>query len=111
MGTLAENAINTRQEFENQHDQTVRQEIEIFRVKAAAFLAGEIPENEFRPYRLKHGIYGQRQPGVQMMRCKIPSGLADRRPDRPACPRGRRVRRRQEATSPPARTCSIISCR
>ncbi len=76
MGTLAENAINTRQEFENQHDQTVRQEIEIFRVKAAAFLAGEIPENEFRPYRLKHGIYGQRQPGVQMVRCKIPSGLA-----------------------------------
>ena len=76
MGTLAENALNARQEFENQHDRTVRQEIETFRVKAAAFLAGEIPEAEFRPFRLKHGIYGQRQPGVQMVRCKIPSGLA-----------------------------------
>ncbi len=65
-----------QQEFENQHDRVVREEIELFREKAAAFLAGEIPENEFRPYRLKHGIYGQRQPGVQMVRCKIPSGLA-----------------------------------
>jgi sulfite reductase beta subunit-like hemoprotein len=65
-----------RQNFENQHDQVVREEIELFREKAAAFLAGEIPENEFRPYRLKHGIYGQRQAGVQMVRCKIPSGLA-----------------------------------
>ena len=43
--------------------------------KPAEFLAGEIPEDEFRPFRLKHGIYGQRQPGVQMVRCKIPGGL------------------------------------
>jgi len=62
-------------EFDQQHDRTVREEIEVFRRKAEAFLAGEIPEDEFRPFRLKHGIYGQRQPGVQMVRCKIPSGL------------------------------------
>ena len=40
-----------------------------------SFLAGEITEEDFRPFRLKHGIYGQRQTGVQMVRCKIPSGL------------------------------------
>ena len=50
-------------------------EIEIFRRKADSFLAGEITEDAFRPFRLKHGIYGQRQPGVQMVRCKIPGGL------------------------------------
>src|SRR5271157_1207202 len=66
-------------EFELQHDRTVREEIEIFRRKAEAFLAGEIPEDEFRPFRLKHGIYGQRQPGVQMVRCKIPGGVATSR--------------------------------
>jgi sulfite reductase beta subunit-like hemoprotein len=62
-------------EFDRQHDRIVREEIEVFRRKAEAFLAGQIPEDEFRPFRLKHGIYGQRQPGFQMVRCKIPGGL------------------------------------
>jgi sulfite reductase beta subunit-like hemoprotein len=66
-------------EFDHQYDRTVREEIEVFRRKAEAFLAGEIPEDEFRPFRLKHGIYGQRQPGVQMVRCKIPGGVATSR--------------------------------
>jgi sulfite reductase beta subunit-like hemoprotein len=64
-----------RSEFDHQHDRTVREEIEVFRRKAEEFLAGEIPEDEFRPFRVKHGIYGQRQPGVQMVRCKVPGGL------------------------------------
>jgi sulfite reductase beta subunit-like hemoprotein len=66
-------------DFDLQHDRTVREEIEVFRRQAEAFLAGEIPEDEFRPYRLKHGIYGQRQPGVHMVRCKIPGGGATAR--------------------------------
>src|SRR5690349_19210557 len=57
------------------HDKTVRDEIEIFRAKSQEFLAGTITENDIRPFRLKHGIYGQRQAGVQMVRCKIPGGL------------------------------------
>jgi sulfite reductase beta subunit-like hemoprotein len=61
--------------FETAHESLVRAEIETFRAKASEFLAGAIPEDDFRPFRLKHGIYGQRQPGVQMVRCKIPSGL------------------------------------
>ena len=76
MSALVEVPLAPREEFEAQHEKTVRQEIETFRHKAAAFLAGEIGEDEFRPFRLKHGIYGQRQAGVQMVRCKIPSGLA-----------------------------------
>ena len=36
---------------------------------------GEITDEQFRPFRLKHGIYGQRQPGVQMVRVKVPSGV------------------------------------
>ena len=58
-----------------EHEKTVRDEIEIFRAKSQEFLAGTISENDFRPFRLKHGIYGQRQAGVQMVRCKIPGGL------------------------------------
>ena len=65
----------SREQFEKDHDRLVREEIETFRDRSVAFLAGEITENEFRPFRLKHGIYGQRQPGVQMVRCKIPGGL------------------------------------
>jgi sulfite reductase beta subunit-like hemoprotein len=75
MGTLVEEDLLQREIFEKQHDTVVRQEIETFRAKAQSFLNGEITEAEFRPFRLKHGIYGQRQAGVQMVRCKIPSGL------------------------------------
>src|SRR5579872_4816833 len=75
MATLVQPDLTQRETFENQHETTVRQEIETFRERAEQFLAGEITENEFRPFRLKHGIYGQRQAGVQMVRCKVPSGL------------------------------------
>jgi sulfite reductase beta subunit-like hemoprotein len=67
--------LPSRQELEIEHDRVVREEIETFRSRSQAYLAGEITEDQFRPFRLKHGIYGQRQPGVQMVRCKIPGGL------------------------------------
>ncbi|HZN04048.1 MAG TPA: nitrite/sulfite reductase [Candidatus Polarisedimenticolia bacterium] len=38
------------------------------------FLAGTLAPERFRSFRLAHGIYGQRQPGVQMVRVKIPTG-------------------------------------
>ncbi|HYW41798.1 MAG TPA: nitrite/sulfite reductase [Bryobacteraceae bacterium] len=75
MSTAIEQELTAREQFEQQHERTVRDEIETFRQRAESFLAGEISEDEFRPFRLKHGIYGQRQPGVQMVRCKIPGGL------------------------------------
>src|SRR3954451_10676722 len=75
MAATTEQALFQRQELENQHSKSVREEIETIPAKAMAFLNGEISESDFRPFRLKHGIYGQRQPGVQMVRCKIPSGM------------------------------------
>ena len=73
--TLPEQQLLSREELEIQHDRTVREEIETFRRKAGSFVVGEISENDFRAFRLKHGIYGQRQAGFQMVRTKIPSGL------------------------------------
>src|SRR5450432_3268873 len=64
----------TREEFELQHDRTVRQEIEAFRERANEYLSGSITEDEFRGFRLRHGTYGQRQAGVQMIRTKFPGG-------------------------------------
>src|ERR1700719_1739482 len=75
MSAAIQEDLHQRQELESQHARTVREEIETFRQRARAFLAGEITEDAFRPFRLKHGIYGQRQQGVQMVRCKIPGGL------------------------------------
>src|ERR1035438_10219411 len=75
MATLTQEALLQRETLENEYVKTVREEIETFRVRANSFIAGEIDEAAFRPFRLKHGIYGQRQAGVQMARCKIPSGL------------------------------------
>jgi sulfite reductase beta subunit-like hemoprotein len=37
--------------------------------------SGEINETSFTPWRLRRGVYGQRQPDVQMMRIKLPAGL------------------------------------
>jgi len=75
MAAAIEQNLGEADLFEIEHDRLVRQEIETFRDRARQFLEGQITEDEFRPFRLKHGIYGQRQSGVQMVRCKIPSGL------------------------------------
>jgi len=65
---------NTDQ-FEADYDKLVREEIERFRARANEYLSGSVTEDEFRGFRLRHGIYGQRQPGVQMVRTKFPSGV------------------------------------
>src|SRR3989440_1087059 len=52
----------------------ILREIESFEEEAAKVLSGELSQDLFRPFRLQHGIYGQRQPGVQMVRIKIPFG-------------------------------------
>jgi sulfite reductase beta subunit-like hemoprotein len=75
MSTVQEALTTQREEFEAQHEETVRREIERFREKANQVLAGQITDDEFRGFRLRYGIYGQRQPGVQMVRTKIPGGL------------------------------------
>src|SRR3569623_33579 len=39
-----------------------------------AFLSGEMDPDLFMSFRLQHGIYGQRQEGVHMVRVKVPGG-------------------------------------
>ncbi|HMD98790.1 MAG TPA: nitrite/sulfite reductase [Terriglobia bacterium] len=63
-------------EIEARHTpEAIEDEIRIFEERAAQVQRGEISDDQFRPFRLKHGIYGQRQPGFQMVRTKVPSGL------------------------------------
>lgn len=63
-------------ELEARHaPEAIEDEIRIFEERANQLSRGEITEDQFRPFRLKHGIYGQRQPGFQMVRVKIPSGV------------------------------------
>jgi sulfite reductase beta subunit-like hemoprotein len=52
----------------------ITQEFDDFDNEAEKFLAGNTPENEFIGFRLKQGVYGQRQPDVQMIRVKLPFG-------------------------------------
>lgn len=52
----------------------LQQEFDDFQTEAGQFLAGSTPEDEFIKFRLRQGVYGQRQPGVQMIRVKLPMG-------------------------------------
>ncbi len=55
-------------------DPIVQQDIIDLEKKIRLFREGEIHEDKFRSLRLARGIYGQRQPGVQMIRIKLPFG-------------------------------------
>ena len=52
-------------------------EIDRYADAVIAFKAGEIPEDRFTAMRLQQGCYGQRQPGVNMLRVKAPGGRLD----------------------------------
>ncbi|MGO8907599.1 MAG: nitrite/sulfite reductase [Solirubrobacteraceae bacterium] len=52
----------------------LQREYDDFKTESTRFLAGEMPEDEFIKFRLKQGVYGQRQPDVQMIRVKLPFG-------------------------------------
>jgi sulfite reductase beta subunit-like hemoprotein len=52
----------------------LQREFDDFKTEATKFLEGQTPEDEFIKFRLKQGVYGQRQPDVQMIRVKLPFG-------------------------------------
>ena len=52
----------------------LEREFDDFKTESTKFLAGDTPEDEFIKFRLKQGVYGQRQPDVQMIRVKLPFG-------------------------------------
>ena len=58
-----------------QSSDPIRQEIARYAEEVVKFRRGEIPEEKFRRFRLQHGVYGQRQPNIQMVRIKIPGGF------------------------------------
>src|SRR5690554_1971678 len=62
-----------RSEIENP---VVEKDILELERKINLFRNGKIDEEKFRSLRLARGIYGQRQPGVQMIRIKLPHGRA-----------------------------------
>jgi sulfite reductase (ferredoxin) len=66
----------TRSEFavDKTDDPIVKAEIDNFEKQALAWRAGEGLGDDFRPFRLQHGTYGQRQANRQMMRIKVPHG-------------------------------------
>jgi sulfite reductase beta subunit-like hemoprotein len=49
-------------------------EFDDFDTESTRFLKGDLDGDEFTKFRLKQGVYGQRQPDVQMVRVKLPMG-------------------------------------
>ncbi|MDH5381234.1 MAG: HEPN domain-containing protein [Cyclobacteriaceae bacterium] len=60
-----------RTELENP---VVERDILELEKKIRLFKEGKVDEEKFRSLRLARGVYGQRQPGVQMIRIKLPYG-------------------------------------
>src|SRR5579862_1612220 len=54
--------------------QILERELDDFDTEARRFLAGDTPEDQFIGFRLKQGVYGQRQAERQMIRVKLPFG-------------------------------------
>ena len=52
----------------------IEREFDDFDNEAEDFLAGKMAEDQFIGFRLKQGVYGQRQADVQMVRVKLPFG-------------------------------------
>ena len=52
----------------------LEREFDDFATESTRFLDGKLEESDFIKFRLKQGVYGQRQPDVQMIRVKLPMG-------------------------------------
>ncbi|PZR37997.1 MAG: nitrite reductase [Azospira oryzae] len=63
-----------RTELEDINNPIVARDIIELEKKIRLFQEGKIDTDKFRSMRLARGIYGQRQPGVQMIRIKLPLG-------------------------------------
>lgn len=63
-----------RSELEDLNNPVVERDIIDLEKKIRLFRDGKIDDEKFRSLRLVRGIYGQRQPGVQMIRIKLPFG-------------------------------------
>ena len=74
-----------RTELEDLNNPIVENDILELGRKISEFKDGKLDEEKFRSLRLARGVYGQRQPGVQMIRIKIPYGKMTTRQLRRLC--------------------------
>lgn len=58
----------------NQRNLSDLAEIDRFEQAIRAFMDGNMDQDRFTALRLQHGVYGQRQPKVHMLRIKVPGG-------------------------------------
>jgi sulfite reductase beta subunit-like hemoprotein len=72
---MATSILSEQQLIEQEYDRVVQEDIELFREQANLRLADKITDDDLRPQRLRRGVYSQRQPGVHMIRTKVPGGL------------------------------------
>src|SRR5690606_11473021 len=63
-----------RTELEDINNTVVQEDIIRLERQIRLFRDGKLDDDKFRSLRLSRGIYGQRQPGVQMVRIKLPFG-------------------------------------
>ncbi|HHP7241674.1 MAG TPA: nitrite reductase [Cyclobacteriaceae bacterium] len=63
-----------RTELENLQNPVVEKDIIDLERRIRLHKEGKIDDEKFRGLRLARGVYGQRQPGVQMVRIKLPFG-------------------------------------
>jgi sulfite reductase beta subunit-like hemoprotein len=69
-------SVATLPDIEERHSrEAIEAEIVRFEERIQQLQSGAITAEQFRPFRLKHGTYGQRQPGFQMLRIKIAAGV------------------------------------
>src|SRR5260370_35726387 len=69
-------SVATLPEIEERHSrEAIETEIVRFEEKAQQLQSGAITAEQVCPFRLKHGTYGQREPGFQMLRGKIAAGV------------------------------------
>ena len=54
--------------------EVIPEELDDFETQVKRFHAGEWNPNDFLAFRLRQGVYGQRQPDVHMLRVKVPFG-------------------------------------
>ncbi len=66
--------LTFRNELEDLNNPVVEKDIIDLAEKIASYNNLALDEDKFRSLRLARGVYGQRQPGVQMVRIKIPYG-------------------------------------
>jgi sulfite reductase beta subunit-like hemoprotein len=72
---MSDTVVVASRQTAEEYDAIVRTDIEQFREQAEAWTAGKLTDDEFRGFRLRRGIYGQRQVGVHMVRTKVPGGI------------------------------------